>query len=410
MPRDKAAASRRLPKRHVALHNAAEVLPIDVLQSIYDYLPPIPPHSNGIKLLRGTGFGNSPLLTAVERLRLDMSGCQYYAPSFTSELSDTGDDYESTDAFNKLLIETLPALSKIEFSGSAANDMYCDIPIDGLINEHLGDYNRYRTYELYGIPGHMASTRFGVPQFSPFWDPKHRITDDLDPTAFDKLQSLSIRHLDAVDDSDEPHINGSLSQIFSTASPGLQSMSLMLYMYYLFRLSRVRPAFAESLSTLTFEGHIFVECAALLLPQLTSMQRLNIFECVTRRMLVSHVVDAYKQGGRQASMRWLNKSVRRARSERLQQPAELSRWNIATDEPHSKVGEVEMHCGLLLDLVCRLPSLETLLMSDRAIDGMKKCIGTLTKANPRFKRMNRIRFIKLQAAVEHYPNLEPEYD
>ncbi|KAJ2896953.1 hypothetical protein IWW38_001866, partial [Coemansia aciculifera] len=61
-------------------------------------------------------------------------------PSTDNESSDDHEstDRESTDALNELLMQAMPSLCKIEFLGSADDEIYHGIPIDRLINEHLG--------------------------------------------------------------------------------------------------------------------------------------------------------------------------------------------------------------------------------------------------------------------------------
>ncbi|KAJ2870197.1 hypothetical protein GGH93_005756 [Coemansia aciculifera] len=284
-------------------------------------------------------------------------------------------------------------------------------------------------------PGFMASTKFGTPQFpvltsleirrfprnlkkllslfesSPIstlslWSLNHRIPDDLDLSPFGELRSLNIRFLDCMYGFDEEHVDTSLSSMFTTVNPKLQALTLMMHTYDPFTLEPEEPTFADNLTSLTLEGHIVLDHAITLLPLLANLQRLNIFASVTESVPAAAFMGKYKQEIAPHLLPPLSTSLRCVRAEHLQKFAEEERWFIFTDFPRNAAEEVSLYRHLILDLVCRVPSLETLMVSATSLEGAKKSINMLVKPGVGPEHMSRIRCVEIPVVDEFYFELD----
>ncbi|KAJ2908471.1 hypothetical protein GGI21_002854 [Coemansia aciculifera] len=292
-----------------------------------------------------------------------------------------------------------------------------------------------------GTPGHMISTRFGVPQFPvlnkleirriprnvaqflslfadcpittlSIWLLHHRITEKFDFSSFSMLRSLSIRSVNALKelDFDESVLNRSLTQIYTTANPKLQSLTLMLHTYCPYVPCLESPTFASNLAMLTLEGHLFIPVAAALLPQLDNLLRLNIFGGVATNTTGSKLAKACKSQAAPIRKRMLNKSLRCIRADQLQEPADDTDWGLVHNDPKNKVALAGLYRGMLLELeFWRFPNLDTLLADESIVDILKENIVSFVKANPDFKHLRKLRCLKIQASEERFINLCPIY-
>ncbi|KAJ2103718.1 hypothetical protein GGI09_000516 [Coemansia sp. S100] len=286
-------------------------------------------------------------------------------------------------------------------------------------------------------PGHMASTKFGTPKFpvltsleirrfprslkqflslfesSPItklslWSLKHRIPDDLDLSPFRELRNFSVRFLDVIDGADEELIDNSLSSIITTVNPRLQALTLMMHTYDPFKLELDAPSFADNLTSLTFEGHIVLSHAVSLLPLLSNLQRLNIFASVTDSVPAAAFKREYRQNIAPHLLPPLSTSLRCVRAEHLQKLAKEELWAITTHIPRNAAEEVSLYRHLILYLVCRVPSLNTLMVSAASLEGVKKSINTLANPGIGPEHLSRIRCVEIPVVDEFYFELDGE--
>ncbi|KAJ2839770.1 hypothetical protein FBU31_000634 [Coemansia sp. 'formosensis'] len=286
-----------------------------------------------------------------------------------------------------------------------------------------------------GTPGYMASKKYGMPRFpvltsleirwfprdlkrlmtlfesSPistlsFWALKHRIPEDLDLTQFGELRDLSVCFLDSINHFEEERISGSLSYMFRTASPQLQSLTLMFYTYDEFSLEFSRPSFADNLATLTVEGHNDLDNCLALLPMFTNLQRLNVFASVTEPMPAASLVRECKYHIVQQSPPPLSTTLRCVRAELLQRWAEEARWAITTRMPRNAAEEVTLYRYFILNLVCRVPSLKALMVSPTSLEGVQKSINMLTKPGVGPEHMRDIQCMAIPFVDEFYLDLD----
>ncbi|KAJ2884094.1 hypothetical protein IWW38_005466, partial [Coemansia aciculifera] len=244
------------------------------------------------------------------------------------------------------------------------------------------------------------------------WLLNHRITEKLDLSSFSMLQSLSIRSVNALKEIDfnESVFNRSLAQVFTTTNPKLQSLTLMFHTYCPYEPCYVNPAFASNLAMLTLEGHLFIPVAVALLPQLDNLQRLNIFGGVTISSTGSELAKACKSQAATIRRRALNKLLRCVRADELQEPADETRWGLVFNDPKYKVALAGLYRGMLLDLeFWRFPNLDTLLVDETVVHMLKKNLATFVKANPNFEHLKKLRCMMIQASVERFLNLDPNY-
>ncbi|KAJ2061152.1 hypothetical protein GGI17_003262 [Coemansia sp. S146] len=301
------------------------------------------------------------------------------------------------------------------------------------------EYDRYNPPEgPYPCPeidtsGYLESTKLGTPKFpvltsleirrfpgnlnyfltlfesstimtlSP-WSLKHRITVEMNLTLFRELQDLSVRFLDAIDGADEERIGIALSYMLRTVNPKLQALTLMMHIYEPFKLELGTPSFADNLTFLTLEEHIFLDHAIALLPLLTNLQRLNLFASVTDSVPAAAFMGKYKQEIPQQALPPLSTSLRCVRAEHLQKFAEAL-WTIYTDIPRTAAEEVSLYRHLILDLACRVPSLQTLMVSVASLEGVQKSINMLAKSGVGPEHMNRMRCVEIPVADEFHLDL-----
>ncbi|KAJ2264050.1 hypothetical protein GGI01_000179 [Coemansia sp. RSA 376] len=307
----------------------------------------------------------------------------------------------------------------IKFAMDSEDEDWCEEDDDG----HHGLSEMYPDPES-SAPGHMASTKFGTPKFpvltsleirrfprslkqflslfesSPIttlslWSLKHRIPDDLDLSPFRELRNFSVRFLDVIDGADEELIDNSLSPIITTVNPRLRALTLMMHTYDPFKLELDAPSFADNLIFLTFEGHIILGHAVSLLPLLSNLQRLNIFASVTDSVPAAAFKREYKQKIAPHLLPPLSTSLRCVRAEHLQKLAKEELWAITTHIPRNAAEEVSLYRHLLLYLVCRVPSLNTLMVSAASLEGVKKSINTLANPGIGPEHLSRIRCVEI---------------
>ncbi|KAJ1925702.1 hypothetical protein GGI09_000511 [Coemansia sp. S100] len=286
-------------------------------------------------------------------------------------------------------------------------------------------------------PGYMASAKFGTPKFpvltsleirrfprsltqflllfesSPIttlslWSLKHRIPEDLDLSPFRELRNFSVRFLDVIDGADEELIDNSLSSIITTVNPRLQALTLMMHTYDPFKLELDALSFADNLTSLTFEGHIVLGHAVSLLPLLSNLQRLNIFASVTDSVPAAVFKREYKQKIAPHLLPPLSTSLRCVQAEHLQKLAKEERWTITTHIPRNAAEEVSLYRHLILYLVCRVSSLDTLMVSAASLEGVKKSINTLAKPGIGPEHLSRIRCVEIPVVDEFYFELDGE--
>ncbi|KAJ2830501.1 hypothetical protein GGI24_001895 [Coemansia furcata] len=279
--------------------------------------------------------------------------------------------------------------------------------------------------------GYMASKKFGVPQFptlanleirrfprnlkqflslfeaSPIttlslWSLKHRIPDDLDLAQFGELRDLSVRFMDTINEYDEERINNALSYMFSTVNPKLQSLTLMIHSYDQFALGLPDPPFADNLTTLTIEGHNVLAAYITILPMFTNLQRLNAFASVADSIPAADFVGERKLRMAQNSLPPLSTSLRCVRAEHLQRFAEEERWGITTDMPRNAAEEVSLYRDLILNLVCHVPSLKTLMVSHTSLEGVQKSMNILAKPRVGPEQISAIRCVAIPVVDEFY--------
>ncbi|KAJ2688454.1 hypothetical protein IWW39_002220 [Coemansia spiralis] len=300
---------------------------------------------------------------------------------------------------------------------------------DGL--HGISDSDKWRDV---GSSGYMESKRFGTPQFPvlasleirrfsrdlelfmtlfedcpltslSLWSLKGRMPEDLDLSSFDELRSLSVRFVDVINEYDDELIGNALSSIFTTANRRLQSLTLMIHSYDSFAPRLDEPTFADNLTTLTFEGHTPVFHYMSLLPLFSNLQRLNIFANVTGSVRAAEFVGMYKSIVARDLEPPLSTSLQCVRAERLQKFASEERWAIYTDFPRTATEEVSLYRNLILDLVCRVPSVRTLMVSEASLEGVRKSIDMLAKPGVGPEHMSHIRCVGVPVVEEHYMDL-----
>ncbi|KAJ2864223.1 hypothetical protein GGH94_003049 [Coemansia aciculifera] len=283
-------------------------------------------------------------------------------------------------------------------------------------------------------PGYLESTKLGTPKllvltsleirrfpgslnyfltlFEPspittlsLWSLKHRITVEMDLTLFRELRSLSVRFLDAIDGVDEERIGIALPYMFRTVNPKLQALTLMMHIYEPFKLELGTPSFADNLTSLTLEGHIVLDHVIALLPLLTNLQRLNLFASVTDSVPAAAFMGKYKQEIAPHLLPPLSISLHCVRAENLQKFAEEAFWTIYTDIPRTAAEEVSLYRHLILDLVCRFPSFQTLMVSAASIEGVRKSINMLAKSGVGPEHMSRMRCVEIPVTDEFHLGL-----
>ncbi|KAJ2347330.1 hypothetical protein GGH92_003242 [Coemansia sp. RSA 2673] len=281
--------------------------------------------------------------------------------------------------------------------------------------------------------GYLEPTKFGTPKFpvltsleirrfpgsldyfltlfgsSPItslslWSLKHRITVYMDLTLFRQLRDLSVRFLDAIHGLDEERIGIALSYMFRTVNPRLESLTLMMHIYEPFKLELGAPSFADNLTSLTLEGHIALDHALTLLPLLNNLQRLNIFAGVTDPVPAAAFMSKYKQNYAPNLLPPLSTSVRCVRAEHLQKFSKEAVLFIFTDIPRTAAEEVSLYRHLILDLVCRVPSLRTLMVSAASLEGVRKSIDMLAKPSVGPEHMSHIRCVEIPVVDEFHLN------
>ncbi|KAJ2332466.1 hypothetical protein GGI00_002774 [Coemansia sp. RSA 2681] len=204
------------------------------------------------------------------------------------------------------------------------------------------------------------------------------IPDKLDLTPFTGLRSFGVCFLDPIFWLPDEYISDCLTSICQTASSKLQSLTLDMNISDDFGFAAMEPLFADSLVSLTLRGEISSEDAGYLLMQLPKLKWLSMRNSVVPYIPSNEMlVELCQEESKGHLSRPVNKSLRCLRAEKLQAIPYYTNDMYPLSFSLTAVYEVSLYRGLIFDLVCRLPSLDTLLVSSDCLEGVKECVQAL---------------------------------
>ncbi|KAJ2745606.1 hypothetical protein GGI20_002041 [Coemansia sp. BCRC 34301] len=187
-----------------------------------------------------------------------------------------------------------------------------------------------------------------------------------------------------------------------TASPKLQARTLEMNAYEDFKLEAIEPEFADSLVSLTLKGLISTFDVAGLLWQLPKLKWLRM-ECIVVSQMPSNddFIEECRSERKDNIFKPINKSLRFLKAVDLQKSSYLlSVQDFSDPLPYTADLELSLHRGLVLDFGCRFPSLDTLRISSRSLEGVKECIETLLDSGIAPDQTKHLAHLRLQAIEE----------
>ncbi|KAJ2498791.1 hypothetical protein IWW47_003434 [Coemansia sp. RSA 2052] len=224
------------------------------------------------------------------------------------------------------------------------------------------------------------------------------IPDELDLTPFTGLRSFGVCFIDPIIWLQNEYISDCLTSICQTASSKLQSLLLNMYIRDDFGFPAMEPVFADSLVSLTLLGEISSEDVGYLLLQLPKLKWLSLL-CSVVPYIPSNemLVELCQEESKRYLSRSVNMSLRCLRAARLQEEAYYANDMYPSGLSATITQKLSLYRGLIFDLVCRLPSLDTLLVSSTYLEGVKECIQALVDSGVAHKQTSHLPRLKLLA-------------
>ncbi|KAJ2437127.1 hypothetical protein GGF42_008727 [Coemansia sp. RSA 2424] len=224
------------------------------------------------------------------------------------------------------------------------------------------------------------------------------IPDELDLTPFTGLRSFGVCFIDPIIWNQNAYISHCLTSICQTANSKLQSLMLNMYIRDDFGFPAMEPAFADSLVSLTLLGEISSEDVGCLLRQLPKLKWLSMQSSVVPYIPSNEMlVELCQEKSKGRLSRPVNKSLRCLRAGRLQEEAYYANDMYPFGISGTVTQKLSLYRGLVFDLVCRLPSLDTLLISSAYLEGVKECVQVLVDSGVARKQTSHLPCLKLLA-------------
>ncbi|KAJ2065440.1 hypothetical protein GGI17_000253 [Coemansia sp. S146] len=204
----------------------------------------------------------------------------------------------------------------------------------------------------------------------------------LDMSKFHSLRSLDVRVTEAMNLREATNINGALSAIFSTVTPDLQHLTLAMDIGKGLGLQLEVPPFADSLSSLTLEGEYGQRDVKSLLQLFPHLRILNVCAIVSEPITtVLNLVDEYRRSNTAQLLAPLSSSLRVMSVYDKRYFTGYGGSNRVSHTNHTPALGLDNYRGLLVGLVCRLPTLDTLRVGAKYLDGVHESVNALVDAS-----------------------------
>ncbi|KAJ2643549.1 hypothetical protein GGF44_001119 [Coemansia sp. RSA 1694] len=278
---------------------------------------------------------------------------------------------------------------------------------DGGIND---DSPRYLSSTKFGVPLFPSLTRLEIRHFSKDLgrflslfaaSPVSKLVlclsvdylfGEWDLSPFSKLRSPSLQITGKIPQDSQFMALSSLSALLLSASPGMLALRLQLSICKGFDFGGLKVgSLGKSLVSLTLVCEIELAQLTLLLLPFPNLRRLVLHSVLAEPLFnTCKLVDLLRCSNAAKTMSPICQHLRVLSASNLRYYTDS-----ASNLVYAPSYEVALHRGLLLSLVCRLPSLDTLLVSESTIDGVKECIHALVDARVSLGHMNQIRCLRL---------------
>ncbi|KAJ2812249.1 hypothetical protein H4S07_001532 [Coemansia furcata] len=226
--------------------------------------------------------------------------------------------------------------------------------------------------------------------------PNETIPFNWDLSSLTGLCSFAIRIMRPNELNDMVAIFYCLWLMFRSVSPQLRELTVELYICrgYKFGLFKA-GTFGENLVSLTLKCEIEPEQLHVVLGAYPNLKRLHLHWIIAYPIApTSELASRLRAMGAATMQTPICRHLQFLRAEGLKHYKYLTIPTSASIAPTTVTTEVALYRGLLLNLVCHLPSLVTFKVSATAFDGISKCINMLTTAG---NGPEHLRQLKLQA-------------
>ncbi|KAJ1820557.1 hypothetical protein LPJ60_003141 [Coemansia sp. RSA 2675] len=228
--------------------------------------------------------------------------------------------------------------------------------------------------------------------------PTDTIPFDWDLSAFSGLRSFAIHIMRPNELDDMMPVLNCLSLMFMSAGSHLQELTVEMSICRGYTFDTLDTgAFGESLVSLTLKCEIAPEELDVVLGGYPNLKKLYLHAVIAQPISsTSELADKLRSLRTVAIRAPVCKHLRFLCAQGLRHYKHPSLPSSASIEPTTVAAEVALYRGLLLNLVCRLPSLATFQASATAFDGGYKCINMLTNVNVAPEYLDIFRNLKLQ--------------
>ncbi|KAJ2901954.1 hypothetical protein GGI21_004618 [Coemansia aciculifera] len=224
------------------------------------------------------------------------------------------------------------------------------------------------------------------------------IPDKLALKPFEHLRSFGLSFPWSIMEFEGEHFTNCLSSVCASASPNLQALTLEVSTDGRIGFVDMKSAFADSLVSLTLNGDISTEDVIVLVQQFPRLKWLNL-----KGTLLEFISSDYGLAGQVSRESKDNELTSVNTSLRFLRAVSLSEYDYFDSyDPPSFVEakETSLCRGLISDLVCRLPSLDTLQVNESAFEGVKSAIKVLVDTNSAPEYTQTLSRLKIQAVVD----------
>ncbi|KAJ2859345.1 hypothetical protein GGH94_006154 [Coemansia aciculifera] len=215
----------------------------------------------------------------------------------------------------------------------------------------------------------------------------------LNLSIFRRLRSPSVRLTSAIDVDGLTRVNKALS----TVRPTLQRLTLAMNLKMSSQLRFSVLSFSDSLISLTLEsefGQHDVEHFLQLFPNLRRLRVCAIFS--EPGFSQSELIDKYRCANATQSLMPINSLLRVLEAYGVRYFSGYDGWNCIPGSKRLMAPELDHYRGMLIGLVCRLPTLEALRVGAKSLDGVNECIRVFLESNIAPEHIDFLRRLRIQ--------------
>ncbi|KAJ2814032.1 hypothetical protein H4S07_000201 [Coemansia furcata] len=222
-----------------------------------------------------------------------------------------------------------------------------------------------------------------------------------DLSKFRFLRSLRIHIRNKKDYYSTTCIGETPLTILSTVHPNLQHLLLAMNLHMDTRLQFETPSFANNLSSLTLEGEYGQHDVEPLLQLFPNLRALSVCAIVCEPIFtVPTLIDTYRQMCIKQTLTPINSSLCILEVYGQQYFSSYYSIDFIPWSRRLMAPVLNHYRGMLVGLVCRLPSLDAFRVGAQSVDGVNECIRAIVGTNVGPEHIDHLKSLSVQAVYE----------